>query len=91
VAAGFEALVIAPTTQPLCCSGKNLRQFRTWIGTLQPVPGGESIVDVATADLPLDPFAADMQRKVLKVLAAANVTLICQGARQRSSGDSRTG
>jgi hypothetical protein len=81
VAAGFEALTIAPTDPTTLLLGAyeppTVPQLDRNLATVVRVVNASWMW--ATADLPADPFAADMQRKVLKVLAAANVALICQG------------
>lgn len=81
IAAGFEALVIAPTDPTALLLGAKepptVPHLDRNLATVLRVVKASWMW--ATADLPADPFAADMQRKVLKLLAAANVTLICQG------------
>jgi hypothetical protein len=81
VAAGFEALAIAPTEPTALVLRANepptVPHLDRNLATVVRLAMASRMW--ANADLPADPFAANMQRKVLEMLAGANVTLICQG------------
>lgn len=81
VAAGFEALVIAPT-DPTGLLGADyhprLPRLTRDLATARRLMKASWLW--ASADLPADPFAASMQRKVLEALAGANATLFGGGA-----------
>jgi hypothetical protein len=78
VAAGFEALVIAPT-DPTALFGAGdqapkIPHLERDLATVVRLMKASWMW--ASADLPADPFAASMQRKVLEALAGANASLL---------------
>ena len=88
VAAGFEALVIAPTDPTALLHGANqppvLPELQRDLATVVRLVKASWMW--ASADLPADPFAANMRRKVLEVLAGANWLSVALLRRPPSGG-----